>query len=279
MIVDRINQYLTAIKNAAETREFDFSEAAKYIFKRQFCTPEESDSGKLRLSSSGKCARQLAYAYHNFQKNGKEINSRSKIVFFTGDVAESMVVSLAQLAGCNLKHTGQNQLTVNFMGIGGHPDGILEADEHYLFECKSMTSFSFKAFERGILDSSYLAQINMYMEALGLHKCVVVALNKEAGVLGELILDKDPAIVEKTKKNLESVIASSPKNLPDRAFSPSEDGKLPWNCLYCSFWGICWPKAEKVLKGSAYILKVKKEKPDGKLERLGETKQQVLETR
>jgi hypothetical protein len=93
------------------------------------------------------------------------------------------------------------------------------------------------------------------MEALGLSKCVFVALNKESGVMNERIIEKDPAVVEKIREALKTVLHSTPDNLPEAPYVPNEKGLYPWQCLYCAWWGKCHPTAEKVLVGSSYKLK------------------------
>ena len=220
--------------------------------------------GTLRLSSAGKCARQLAYAYHGFEKKGKEIDARAKIIFFQGDLVELMLSSIAKLAGCNLTATGLNQavckLQVGETFITGHTDGLLiEPGEIYLVEFKSMSSYGFERFEKGFIDDSYIAQYNVYMEALGLKRCVFIGCNKDSGVLHEMVITKDPVIVEKAKANLAKVIASTPTALPDppKEYGPDEKGFYTWNCMYCAFWGICRPNAEKVLVKNSWKLKEK----------------------
>lgn len=256
MIVDKINSYLSnQNKTVNEAILEDISTLSRHTFKRQFMETNESRPA-ISLSSAGKCPRQQAYKYHGFEVKGKELDSRSQVVFWTGDSAEIMVVNLAKLAGCNIQHTGLNQkevhLIVNGEKIEGHPDGILD---DCLFECKSMSSYGFKLFELGDIDYTYLAQINVYMHCLGLNKCVMVALAKDSGVLGEQIIHKDNTIVADSIENVTKVLKSSKDSLPDRRFGPNEKGFYPWNCLYCSYWGHCVPKAQKVLVGKSYKLK------------------------
>ena len=268
MIVDKINAYLTQ-KNTTldEALRSEVEKLAGMAFHRQFMQDREDKPGTLRLSSCGKCPRQLAYGYHEYTKIGKEIDSRAKLVFWLGDLAELTVISLAKLAGCQLVGTGLNQLTIKIKigeaEIEGHPDGLVidqEADEKIkLLEVKSMNSFAFAEFERGNIEPSYQYQLNGYLHALGLETAVMVALNKDSGVLNERIITKDPKIVEKIKENLTSVLQSTQENLPNRAFTPNDKNFLPWNCLYCGYWGQCYPKAKKVLVGKAYRLMVPKE--------------------
>ena len=93
------------------------------------------------------------------------------------------------------------------------------------------------------------------MEALTLDKCVFVALAKDSGAIGETILTKNPRIIEEAKINMHKVLQSNPRFLPKGRFSCDSKGFYPWNCLYCSYYGICKPNAQKVLCGRSYKLK------------------------
>ena len=268
MIVNKIYDYISkegktidqSVVNEVET-------LAGICFKKQFMTADQNRDGKLSISSAGKCPRQQAYAYHGFEKKGKEIDSRAKLVFWAGDLTELTLVSLAKTAGCCLIASGFNQMAVelkiNGVTIHGHPDGILLYDGNLLLlEVKSMSSYSYERFENGYIDESYEVQINLYMEALGLTKCVFLAQNKDNGVISERIIEKKQEIVDKGKRNLLAVINSSKGNLPDAPEELNYDKKTrlyPWNCLYCSYWGHCRPNAERVLVKSSYKLKEKED--------------------
>ena len=265
MIVDKIYEYLAAPEKIHDdSLKYEVEKLAGAAFRRQFMNSDESSSvGKLRLSSAGRCARQLAYAYHGFEKKGKESDARSKLIFWTGDLVEMTIVALAKISGCHIVSTGFNQIRVSLeVGnsiVEGHPDGLMiKNGVLYLVEVKSMSSYSFEKFEKGIIDDSYLAQVNTYMDALQVDKCIFVGLNKENGVLHEQILERNSAIVTESKVNLRAVMDSTPEKLPPQSFKPDKKGFLPWNCLYCAYWGLCWPQAEKVLVRNSYKLKAVK---------------------
>ena len=271
MIIDKINKYLWDNElKLDDALKYEVEKLAGWTFKRQFMENGERDNkGKLYLSSVGKCPRQLAYGYHGFEKKGKEIDGRAKIIFWTGDLIELTVVNLAKLAGVILSSTGFNQITLNFSVNGaviqGHPDGlVIEPKEILLLEVKSMSSYGFRKFEKGIIDETYLIQVNCYMEALGINRCVFVALNKDNGIMNEIILEKSEEIVEQSRKNITKVLHSSPEKLPEPNYKADEKGMYPWQCLYCAYWGHCHPNAEKVLVGKAYKLKEKKDKSNGR---------------
>lgn len=271
MIVDRINKYLAAGDLTLDEYIIrQVSALAGWTFRRQFMENGENHA-KLSLSGAGKCPRQLAYKYHDIPKAGKEIDSRAKIIFWQGDLVENMIMHLAKLAGCRIMATGFDQLTCSVtvkkqipyadpepVEIPGHPDGILLADKTYLVECKSMSSFAFSRFEKGIIDDSYQAQISMYLHALHLDTCVMIALNKDNGVLHEMQVEKNAEIVDKCMTNLEMIINSTHEGLPERAYKADDKGFYPWQCLYCSWWKTCLPEAEQVVVSGRYKLKAEK---------------------
>ncbi len=258
MVIDFINKFLYEKNLTLDkyvTREV--ASLSAFAFKRQFLEPYES-TGELRVSSLGKCPRQLAYGYHKFEPKGKEIDGRGRITFFMGDLSELLVTQLARLSGVRLLATGFNQITIEFEGLKGHPDGLLLGEDNKLrlFECKSFSDFGFKDFEKGEIDDSYKVQINCYMEALGLDECIMVGVNKNNGVLSEHIFSYDAEMAGVGRSNKAKVLVSTKENLPERPYAPDEKTKYyPWNCLYCKWWGHCLPNAEKVLVKNAYKLR------------------------
>jgi len=267
MIVEKIDALLSGVAVHNEDILLEVAQNSERVFQRQFMSDRESRAGYLSLSGCGKCPRQLAYAFHGIEQEGKEIDTRAKITFWVGDLTEYTVVALARLAGCELEFTGENQKTIemdiNGVKVYGHPDGILTHNkEKYLFECKSMSSFGFKEFEEGNISSDYLAQMNAYMDCLGLDKAVMVALNKDAGVLSERVITKNQQIVNELKDNLAIVLKSTSDNLPKGRHEANDKGVYPWNCLYCAWWVKCKPEAKRVVMSGRFKL-IKKGETNG----------------
>ena len=266
MLVDKINQYLNSEKlTINEYIKYEIEKLAGFTFQRQFMEDNESKSGALRLSQSGRCARKLAYQYHGFEPNGKEIDGRARIIFWMGDLVEMIVTELARLAGVPLLGTGFRQLTVEYplddVVITGHPDGIiLDNGEPVLLEVKSMSDYAFERFEKGVIDEGYIAQTNSYMDILKIKKCLFVAIDKNNGVMAEQVTNYDPKVVQDNITIFREVINSTKDDLPPRKYEPDKKGKLPWQCLYCPYWKICYPTAEKVLTGKRYQLFERKKK-------------------
>ena len=269
MIVDKINEYLFNNDLVLDDAlRYEVEKIAGFSFKKQFMNSEQKDNkGKIWFSSVGKCARQLAYQFHGFEKNGKKIDGRAKLIFWTGDLVEFTIIGLAKLAGVNLIATGLHQLHIslplngNEGEISGRPDGlVIQPKEIMLLEVKSFSSFSFKRFEEGEIDTSYLAQVNVGLEALGLNRCVFVGYNKDNGIMHEIILERNDNIIQKARENVLQVIHSTPEELPDPPKELDFDEKTrlyPWNCCYCAYHGHCRTNAERVLVRNSYKLKEK----------------------
>jgi hypothetical protein len=269
MITNKIEAYLNNKgKEITESILEEVSLLARWSFERQFGLQKESEYS-LRLSSIGKCIRQQSYNVLGFEKNGKEIDARAKTVFFQGDMVEMAIVQLAKVSGCNIIDCGKDQKTVELDGIPGHPDGIFinEFNKKFLLEVKSMSSYSFSDFQNGQIDEGYLFQINSYLEALGLEECVMVGLNKDAGVLHEHLVKRNPSFIARIKATIDYLKhcqewlgkgeTKETALLPDRPYSPNDKGIYPWQCNYCAHRGTCLPDAELILIKNKYQLKVK----------------------
>lgn len=266
MIVEKINDFLTNEKKSlTEGFKFllkqEYSQLSGFSFDRQFLQDREASSGELRFSSAGKCVRSLAYNYHKFEPNGKEIDSRGSRTFFIGDMTETMIVLLAKASGVNIFGYGLQQpkssWKIGDKEISGHPDGFITNNGRILsVEIKSMNTMAFDRFESGDVDEAHLMQINANMMAVGTRECVYVAFNKDNSVLSERVIPFSEELARKVYTNFETVINSTVDDLPDRPYSPNEKGILPWQCAFCQHWGTCWPNAKEVLVGRSYKLKV-----------------------
>lgn len=266
MVVDLINQYLSDKDlSIDEAVRYEVEKLAGWAFRRQFMDSEQRDSkGKIWLSSIGKCTRQLAYGFHGIEKAGKEMDGRGKITFWIGDMVEMAVIGLARLAKVPLFATGLNQITVQLSVNGftayGHPDGFCLNDGAVdLVEIKSMPSYSFDRLEKGDIDETYVMQMQAYMLAANVNRCILVAINKNNGVIVERPIQRDNAFREQIIEKIENVLVSTPETLPVPEYEANDSGEYPWQCLYCSYWKHCHKNAGLVLHGKKYVLKERKE--------------------
>lgn len=214
----------------------------------------------LRCSSSGKCARAIAYQLHGFTP--EPLNFRARMVFRLGDLIESDLVDalvncypdfkpgkeyIRYVGGDFYKGYEQFETTLKVAGldITGHLDGYVKKDGKikYLVDFKSMSKFAFEKAERGEIDDGYIAQAHSYMKAMDCPNFLFVGYAKDTSALCEVPIkwrDTDWAEVE---ARWTRVSKSTKDSLPDREHSATEKGTLPWQCSYCNFNKHCWPNA------------------------------------
>jgi hypothetical protein len=252
MVVDEIYRFIEPNADKVDIPEL-FKEfetelihgVQRQLFQKRVYKPT------LRLSGIGKCLRGQAYTVAGYPK--KDINPRTKITFLMGDIVEALIVLLAKHAGVILT---DEQLEVKLNGVVGHIDGIVEfGGKRYLFECKSMSSFSFDKFKREGMgnDFGYVSQANSYAYALGLDGIVWVGMNKNTGHLHEEVRAVDAALAEKTVEDINILRAcKDPKELPQfstvaETWYKKETGNqiLPFQCSYCDHNEVCWDGVTK----------------------------------
>jgi len=215
----------------------------------------------LRLSNIGHpCVRKLWLDKH--RPDGKEpLRASTKFKFLFGDLAELLLLFLADLAGHEVK---DQQKERNLYGIPGHSDATIDGR---LVDAKSASSFSFKKFKDGLrkeVDSfGYLGQIGGYHKSA--QDDVGVRDKERASFLvvdkqhGHITLDthtfKHDELDWETSVRDRVDIVSNPDVIPDRAYSDIEDGykkkdtgqfqpngnkKLDTVCSYCDQKFNCW---------------------------------------
>lgn len=265
MLVEYIEQYLggnNQIKN--EEILVAMKDSFDYSVVRQLMETRDGPTG-LRGSHPGPCARKMAYGFHEFPVS-KDLDSRTKITFLTGDLLELVAVAIIKLSGIGTRATildgGQEDAYFdvgNGLMIPCHGDGIILAqpgitDEEVLLEIKSVNDRGFKYNWMKLQDVGYqyMLQHQVYLEAYGLKRGLFFAINKNTGHFCEIETEYNPELVEIARNNYTLAGFSDPDNLPPRF----EDGKdygrvvdksgvktdrLAWGCMYCSFNTHCWP--------------------------------------
>lgn len=196
----------------------------------------------LRMSSSGKCARAVAYQLHGYE--AEALNSRANMVFRLGHTIESEVKALIEKYCSHLKITyPKDTITYEVDGktIVGHIDGLVNNDT--VLEVKSINGMRFKMLDREGIPSDYKAQACSYMKALNVKKALFIFYCKDTSHLKEMEYEFDPFLWEKIYNRFSSVVQSTKENLPEREYLPNK-GKLLWNCSYCSYNKHCYPEAK-----------------------------------
>ena len=219
----------------------------RQVFEKRVSRPT------LRLSSLGKCIKQQAFNVLDYPK--KPLNARAKMTFLFGDVVEAIVVALAKSSGVNL-HSEQKE--VDFYGVKGHIDGIIDDDT--LFECKSMSPFGYDRFIRNGIDNQggYISQCQAYMHGLGLKQACLVVVNKATGHIAEQIIKPNQSYIDNLISNIDTISSLREGNITldqlpridtiEETYYKKKTGnlKLDWRCSYCDYIDYCW-KDEIVL--------------------------------
>lgn len=215
----------------------------------------EEEAPRLRMSNLGtKCKRRLWYLI-NTPKDAEPLPASAKIKFLFGDLAEELLLFLAQLAGHTVEGR-QDELEV--AGVKGHRDAILDG---VLVDVKSASSIGFDKFASHLSPDTdsfgYLDQLGVYHYASirksddAIHKGDIdesragfLVLDK---VLGKIHYDEHKPDGKDWEVEVENVkrIVSQP-NPPPRGHDDVPDGKsgnrkLGTQCGYCEFKHKCWP--------------------------------------
>lgn len=221
--------------------------------------------GTLRMSNLGTpCDRKLWYEV-NRPSLKEKTPAHVRLKFLYGHILESLLLSLAELAGHDVRGR-QDELYIG--DVKGHRDAIIDGRT---IDVKSATTNSFKKFkDNGLRQDDpfgYLDQINAYRYADKDNvddKVSFLAVDKQ---LGHLTLDTYPAndtdYDELVIRKEEMLAQEKP---PERAFADVAEGKsgnrkLDTNCAYCPFKQACWPNLRTFIysNGPVYLTKVERE--------------------
>ena len=204
----------------------------------------------LRLSSSGKCGRQLAYLTH-YPDEKEDLNARALNVFIHGDIIhEKERILISQVTELKWVEERVYFRVNDEVRVAGHIDGLVKVgDEWMILDIKSINTRGFKEIQEGGMRPDYEAQVNAYMDATGVEKAILWFYNKDTSHRHAVTMRYNPRVVEQVRLRFQRVLDSTPDCLPDREYSPQAEvsrGKmtgreyLPWQCSYCPFTERCW---------------------------------------
>ncbi len=247
----------------------EFGKRMADLMKTRLATPNRKPY--LSMSNLGKPDRQLWYSI-NTPKDGEPLRPQTRMTFLLGDIAEEVVIFLAEQTG---KHTVEGkQDTLEVAGVTGHRDVVIDG---FLVDVKSASSRSFFKFKSGKLTEDdpfgYIDQLNLYLEGSQQdekvqHKdaAAFLVVNKEVGGLHLDVHPKKLVNYEEIAEKKQEMLSS--KEPPARCFPAVPDGKsgnmkLGVNCSYCAFKKKCWPGLRTFLYSGAprHLTKVVRE-PD-----------------
>jgi hypothetical protein len=195
----------------------------------------------LRMSNIGKGARQLWYEKH-FEPEEK-FEGPTLIKFIIGDIAEHLILFLADVAGHSVTAL---QDEVDIDGIKGHIDADIDG---VTVDVKSASPFQFKKFKYGTIKEDdafgYIDQLGGYCKARGTSGAFL-ALEKVSGHLAYLPLTEQELGVDSVGERIEYLKkAVEQDEPPERCYPDQEEGAsgnrvLGVNCSYCAFKRRCW---------------------------------------
>lgn len=167
---------------------------------RRHMNPREKYTG-LRLSQIGKPAVLQALWGLGFEYDGG-VALQQRLTFHLGDVFESLLAFLLEAAGYRIVDHNNSTLNhgtdaaggyIEFMGVRGHSDFVVESPEgeQFIVEAKTANDRYFTQFTKSPDDErGYVSQLVLYEQALDLPGCWVV-FNKNTSEIGVQFLTDD----------------------------------------------------------------------------------------
>lgn len=161
---------------------------------------EKPPGSPFRLSSSGRCARALAYQRFPSVFKSEPMTARILMVLEEGNRVDRWLKE--EFRKHCAKEWGQEEkeffIEVDGVKIYGHADGAptLEKYGPTIAELKSMSNYGFRNALQGKIDYGYRCQLNSYVVGGGLNNALWVCYRKETSHLLELFCSKQVTKVE-----------------------------------------------------------------------------------
>lgn len=204
-----------------------------------------------RLSNSGSCQRKMAYT-KLYPDEQEEMSTRALSVFMLGDVIHEQERALIR----EVTELHSEESDVHFriddeVGVVvGHTDGIIElADGPIVLDVKTAATASFQRMAKEGAPEHYVAQLNAYMDGLGIHRAVLWVYDKNVSERMILPIAYDENLVRVVRNRFRAAWHATEDNLPEREYQPQDEMRqrkptgrqyLPWQCSYCPFVAKCW---------------------------------------
>lgn len=193
----------------------------------------------LRLSNSGKCARQLAYqkVHHAAVRYSLEspfppetMNPRALLTFHLGDMVEDSVKAWIKRAGSKFMPLSPPKDRVSIhvaeKEISGHPDGLYQEQDGSLslVSIKSINTLGFDRVEREGPPYEAVCQDTAYMAGLGIYKTRFLYYNKNTShIADDWVVEFSPELYTEITNRWARVIGANVENLPEREYQPEAE--------------------------------------------------------
>lgn len=236
-----VNEYVHSLNSNGG--EFDFN-VTKAFFPRK-------GGNVLRLSSSGRCGRQMTYEALS-PEEAPLPDMKGLNIFMLGDVIHDFERYLISVVAP--LHSVEKRVTFvvdDELHIHGHTDGVISLmDRDVVLDVKTASDSSFKRMLKEGAPEEYVYQMNAYLDALGLDEGYFWVYNKNDSGRMLLPIERNDAIVAEVKAHFKQVHDSIQTNtLPPRKYEPGrtkrkgkETGEeyLHFKCTWCPFVEQCW---------------------------------------
>lgn len=172
-------------------------------------------------------------------------NARVSRIFELGNVIEEHVIKILRESGFEVfdKDEKGNQYAVSFPCLSGHIDGVItglpESKKPHLLEIKSYKDSRFKTLMKEgvrVSDPKYYAQVNLYMEGMGLDRCLFVAYNKDTSEIYCERVEFCPFESAINKNKAVKIFNAKTHEDLDRCASKETD----YRCKFCNYTKECW---------------------------------------
>ena len=224
-------------------REIGLGLASRLSETQARTSPSSSSRSKpfpfrLRVSNHGKPLRALWYESQGFPTRPFPPN-----IAILGDLAETLVLALAQAAGHEVT---LRQAEVDVGGIVGHIDAVIDGE---LVDVKSTSDHGFIKFKNGLTEGNdtyvYRRQLSDYAESQGRPHAYFLVVNKTKL---DMVLVKQETLPDTEDYIWQVESALSCPEPPPRCFPDEEKTKdgnraLCSTCKWCDFKFECWKDA------------------------------------
>ena len=212
------------------------------IFKALSQKPRDELRDYLGASSIGReCERAIYYDYHNAPS--LDFDPKIKIAFSVGKQLEHLLLTELEAAGYQVIYPSPSNGMLGFVDLTnpkfrGHADALLIINhKQYILEIKTAKSSRFQVFVKSGLrafSEVYYAQLQSYMGMSGIHRSVLLAMNKDTHDLHCQWVDFDEEYYKKLQSRAAYIInAEEPPQRINQ--SPFYDA-----CSRCNFRDTCF---------------------------------------
>ena len=222
----------------------------------------EKRGGRIGISQIGSCGRQLRYQMEHTKRLAW--SDRQTLILEMGTLIHKLFNKLirnprlgnpsknitSHFSVGDIDREFQIQLGTRHT-ILGHVDAIIhrlcppcdahkDSPEKTILEVKSCGDYSWSTSVSGRISKQYLAQINGYMYASGIHNGLFIFVHKSTGKIHLKEVTYDPELITGLIKKLEALYRIQSSEYTKRDFQPNDAGILPFECNYCPYTAQCW---------------------------------------